>query len=290
MKFLTFRHDHGLRLGALREGRVCDLETAAADAEVSIPASFPALMRAGAAALPRIDWLLDALPDDAACWHDPGELELGPAVPETKKILCVGLNYRAHAKEAGMEIPKVPILFSKFPNALAASGADVDVSGLVQVDYEAELAVVIGATCRRITVEEALARVFGYCCANDLSEREMQMRTSQWLIGKTHDGFLPIGPYLVTADEIEDPQKLSIRGWLNGELRQDSTTADMVFGVADIVSYASHYMTLDPGDVIVTGTPEGVILGREQKDWMRPGDEYVVEIEGLGRLVTRLSG
>jgi 2-keto-4-pentenoate hydratase/2-oxohepta-3-ene-1,7-dioic acid hydratase in catechol pathway len=148
--------------------------------------------------------------------------------------------------------------------------------------------VVIGKTCRHVPVASALDHVFGYCNANDLSERGLQMRSGQWLLGKTLDGFLPVGPVLVTRDEVPDPQALAIRGWLNGELRQHSSTADMIFSVAEVIAYASSFFTLSPGDLIITGTPEGVILGRDPKVWMKHGDEYVVEIEGLGRLANRV--
>ncbi len=151
------------------------------------------------------------------------------------------------------------------------------------------MGVVIGQKASAVSVEEALEYVLGYCSANDLSARDLQMRTSQWLLGKTLDGFCPIGPYLVTRDEVPDPQQLELRTWVNGELRQNSSTADMIFSVAEIVSYASHHMTLDPGDVIITGTPEGVILGMpEPRAWLKPGDEVIVEVQGLGRLVTPL--
>lgn len=288
MKFLTFEKDGAYVPGLLHEQRICDLAAARA-AGADVPGTFDALVAGGPRSLAAIGEAVTGLAADAECWLEPDAVRIGPAVPDARKILCVGLNYRAHANEAGMDIPTVPILFSKFANALAADGEAVRIGHLEKTDYEAELAVVVGRTARRIGTDEALDHVFGYCCANDLSEREMQMRTSQWLIGKTHDGFLPIGPWLVTADEVGDPQSLGIRGWLNGELRQDSHTSDMVFGVAEIVSYASHYMTLAPGDVIVTGTPEGVILGRRDKVWLKPGDEYVVEIEKLGRLHTRLA-
>ena len=132
--------------------------------------------------------------------------------------------------------------------------------------------------------------VFGYCNMNDLSERDLQMRSGQWLLGKTLDKFLPLGPYVVTADEIPDPQNLTIKGWLNGELRQDSNTADMIFSIAEVIAYASQIMTLEPGDVISTGTPEGVIMGMDPKVWLKPGDEYVVEVEGLGKLANRMVG
>ena len=156
------------------------------------------------------------------------------------------------------------------------------------MDYEVELAVVIGKEAKYVSEADALDYVLGYCNANDVSARELQMRTSQWLLGKTSDSFCPLGPYLVTADEVGDPQKLATRSWLNGELRQNSNTADMVFTVAQVVSYISQYMTLKPGDVILTGTPEGVILGMKEKVWMKAGDKVAVEVEKLGRLTNTL--
>lgn len=214
-------------------------------------------------------------------------LDLAPTVPNPGKILCVGLNYRRHAAESGSAEPQEPVLFSKFNNTLAPHGAAVSIAGLKQVDYESELAVVIGRGGKDISEADALGHVLGYLNANDVSERVLQMRSGQWLLGKTVDGFLPLGPMLVTADEAGDPQALRVRGWLNGDLRQDSNTADMIFSVAEVIAYASRYMTLEPGDVILTGTPEGVVLGRPQKDWVVPGDVYEVEVGGLGRLSTR---
>jgi 2-keto-4-pentenoate hydratase/2-oxohepta-3-ene-1,7-dioic acid hydratase in catechol pathway len=219
--------------------------------------------------------------------RDERQLEVGPPVPSPGKIVCVGRNYRKHAEEMGAEVPAEPLLFGKFANAIAASGDEVDITGLSRVDYEAELAVVVGRRTKRVSVAEALDHVFGYMNANDVSERALQYRTSQFLIGKSLDGFLPIGPYLVTADEIGDPHNLTVRGWLNGELRQDSQTSKMVFPVDEIVSYVSRFMTLEPGDLLLTGTPEGVIKGREDHEWLQAGDEYVVEVGPLGRLVTR---
>lgn len=156
------------------------------------------------------------------------------------------------------------------------------------MDYEAELCVVIGKRARYVSEADALDHVLGYCNANDLSERALQFASSQWLLGKTLDKFLPIGPYLVTADEVNDPQSLPVRGWLNGELRQNSHTSDMIFSVAQCISYASQFFTLEPGDIISTGTPEGVILGMKDKVWMKPGDVYEVEIGPLGRLRNQL--
>lgn len=239
---------------------------------------------------------LSQLKQEIAALHAPqtvaeDSLRIAPVVPNPGKILCIGLNYRKHAAESGMAEPKLPVLFSKFNNSISAHGQDVPMSREWQkVDYEAELGVVIGRTAKNVPVEKALDYVLGYCNCNDISERALQFVSGQWLVGKSLDGFQPVGPYLVTADEIVNPQGLRIRGWLNGELRQDSSTSDMIFSVAECIAYASQYMTLQPGDLISTGTPEGVILGhpKEAQVWMQPGDEYVVEVEGLGQLRNRM--
>jgi 2-keto-4-pentenoate hydratase/2-oxohepta-3-ene-1,7-dioic acid hydratase in catechol pathway len=220
---------------------------------------------------------------------DEASLTLGPAVPNPGKIVCVGLNYRKHAEETGAAIPTSPVLFSKFLNTIAAPDEDVPLTdAATQYDYEVELAVVMGETAKNFSAADALNSVFGYATANDLSARDLQNRTSQWMLGKTMDKFMPIGPYLVTADQVGDPQKLAIRTWLNGDLRQDSNTDDMIFPVAELIAYISRHFTLDPGDVIITGTPEGVILGMAEKRWMVPGDVVEVEVEGLGKLRNRM--
>ncbi len=218
-------------------------------------------------------------------------LTIAPAVPNPGKIICIGLNYQRHAEESGMAAPTTPVLFNKFNNTINAPGADVPMStDWKKVDYESELGVVIGKRTKNVSVDEALDYVLGYCNCDDLSERELQFLTGQWLLGKSLDGFMPVGPYLVTTDDIPDPQTLRVRGWLNGQLKQDSSTADMIFSVAECISYISQFMTLEPGDLISTGTPEGVIFGDppETAKWMQPGDEYVVEIEGLGRLTNKM--
>jgi len=229
---------------------------------------------------------------DISVYAQEEDLELAPAVPDPGKIICVGLNYRKHAAESGMDEPEYPLLFSKFNNTIAGDGDEIPMSDdWNQVDYESELVVVIGKEAKNVSVENALDYVLGYCNGNDISERALQFRSGQWLLGKTPDKFLPIGPYLVTADTITDPQNLVIRGWFNGELRQESNTSDMIFSVAEIIAYASEYMTLYPGDIISTGTPEGVILGypEDERQWMKPGDEYTVEIEGLGKLTNKMT-
>ena len=203
-----------------------------------------------------------------------------------QKIIAIGLNYGDHARETGAEIPSAPISFVKTPNSLV--GPDDAISwhegSTTQVDYEAELAVVIGRRARRITSDEALAHVLGYTCCNDVSARDAQFADGQWVRGKSFDTFCPLGPWIVTADEIPDPQALGIRCRVNGATLQDSTTAEMIFGVAEIISYLSQYLTLEPGDVIATGTPVGVGFARTPPIFLGDGDVVEVEIDGIGTL------
>lgn len=216
-------------------------------------------------------------------------LEIGPCVPKPSKIICVGLNYSNHAKESGMEAPKVPVLFTKYTNTLTGHGTDIALGTEgKEFDYEVELGVVIGRKCKNVTEKDALDHVFGYCTANDLSCRDLQFKTPQWLLGKSLDQFLPLGKYLVTADEVGDVQNLNLTCTLNGELRQNSNTSDMIFSIAEIISFLSRHMTLGPGDLILTGTPEGVIMGMEEKEWLKPGDIVNVEIEKLGYTENRM--
>lgn len=201
------------------------------------------------------------------------------------KLVCVGLNYRAHATGVNMKIPEYPILFSKFANALAPCGAPVELPVWESsYDYEAELVIVMGKECWNVDEEQAKAAVFGYTCGNDFSLREAQMRSGQWLIGKTMPGFGPCGPCIVTADSYDPDEPKAIRSYVNGQLRQDGSTGDMIFSCAKIISYASKYIKLCPGDLIYTGTPSGVALEGEEKHWLRPGDVVDVEIEGIGTL------
>jgi len=229
---------------------------------------------------------------DRSSWlRNESDLSLEPCVTHPNKIVCVGLNYRKHAEETNAPIPEYPILFNKFSNALTGHGRDVTLPKVsTKVDYEAELVIVIGKTAKNVAKEDAPDYVFGYCCANDLSARDLQGRTTQWMLGKICDGFSPLGPYLVTADEVGDPNGLGIRSFVNGEPRQNSNTSDMIFRCDEIVSYISRHMTLVPGDVILTGTPEGVILGypKEKRVWLKDGDVVTVEIEKLGKLTNRM--
>ncbi|HET9420162.1 MAG TPA: fumarylacetoacetate hydrolase family protein [Nocardioides sp.] len=220
-----------------------------------------------------------------------GSLDLLAPVPAPGKIICVGLNYRDHAAETGKPIPSEPVLFAKFANSVVGGGSRVAIpAATAEADWEAELGVVIGREATRVPVEKALAHVAGYLCANDLSARDLQRSGGQWTRGKAIDGFLPLGPMLVTADEVPDPQRLSIRCTLNGEVVQDSSTSEMIFGVADLVSVISQTITLVPGDVIVTGTPPGVGMAMTPPRFLREGDVLEVEIERLGRLVTTMVG
>lgn len=284
MRFLNFHKDGEFKLGLKTQESVLDVETASSMLGMELPCTYDTVVNRSMGGFSQWDSLIEAALGIPECCLDENSLKVGPAVINPHKVICVGLNYREHAAEAGMDIPNEPVLFNKFNNSIAAPGQDIDITGLVRVDYEAELAFVMGEQTRRVSVDNALDKVFGYCTSNDISERELQFRSGQWLLGKALDGFLPIGPYLVTSDEVPDPQDLSIRGWLNGEIRQDSNTSDMIFTVAEIISYISQYITLDPGDVVITGTPPGVIMGREDKAWMTEGDSYAVEIGNLGKL------
>ena len=210
----------------------------------------------------------------------------GLPIERPGKIICVGMNYRDHAAEAGMEVPEQPVLFAKWPNGLIGPGeAIVLPPDPSQVDYEAELGVIIGLRARGLRTEDALDAVAGYVCVNDVSARDLQFADGQWTRGKSLDTFCPVGPRLVPAAEVPDPQRLGIRCRVNGELLQDSSTAQMVFSVAEIVAFVSTWLTLEPGDLIATGTPAGVGFTREPPVYLRPGDEVTVEIDGLGALV-----
>jgi len=207
------------------------------------------------------------------------------AIPRPGKIVCVGLNYRDHAAEGGQDLPKAPLLFAKWPNTLIGDGDPVVLPPeSTQVDYEAELGVVIGAKAKRVSENDALDHVAGYICVNDVSARDLQFADGQWTRGKSPDTFCPVGPRLVPREEIADPQALAIRCIVNGEALQDSSTAQMIFSVAEIIAYTSQIITLEPGDLIATGTPAGVGVFRDPKVLLKDGDEVSVEIEGLGTL------
>jgi 2-keto-4-pentenoate hydratase/2-oxohepta-3-ene-1,7-dioic acid hydratase in catechol pathway len=218
---------------------------------------------------------------------DAAGLRIGSPLAGIGKIVCIGLNYHDHARETGAEPPAEPVVFFKAPDTVVGPNDTVLVPrGSVKTDWEVELAVVIGRKARYVeSADGALAHVAGYAVANDVSEREFQMeRLGTWDKGKNCETFNPLGPWLVTADEVPDPQSLSLRTWVNGELKQNGTTAEQIFPVAEVVRYVSQFMVLYPGDVIITGTPAGVALGQpEPKPYLRAGDVVELEIEGLGR-------
>lgn len=210
---------------------------------------------------------------------------MGLPIELPQKIVCVGLNYRDHAEEQGIELPQAPLLFAKWPNTLIGPGEPIVIPPVTkQVDYEAELGVVIGERVRGVSEENALEAVRGYLCLNDVSARDIQFPDRQWVRGKSLDTFCPVGPELVPVRDVPDPQALAIRAIVNGEVLQDSSTAQMIFGVAQIIAYVSRAITLEPGDLIATGTPAGVGAFRDPPIWLQPGDEVTIEVEGLGAL------
>ena len=257
----------------LADGSLADLSPVTADLDGAFLAA-DGLQRV-AAALDRGD--LEALP--------AGGARIGAPVARPGKVVCIGLNYRDHAAETGAELPAEPVLFLKDPGTVVGPDDPVLVPrGSSKTDYEVELAVVIGRRARYLAApEEADACVAGYAVANDVSEREFQLeRGGTWDKGKSCETFNPLGPFLATADEVGDPQRLGLRTWVNGELRQDGSTKDMVFGVRHLVWYASQFMVLEPGDVVTTGTPPGVGLGFKPPVFLKAGDVMKLNIEGLG--------
>ena len=274
MQLVTYRSDRGARAGLLRDGGVLD----AWDALGGGGASLRELLAAG-----RLGELEEAggeaIPLD--------EVELLPPIPDPDKIICIGLNYGAHAAEAGMEPPEHPTIFGKYRNALASPGATVALpASSEKVDFEAEVAFVVGRTAKEVDEADALDHVAGYTLLNDLSARDLQFRSPQWMGGKVFDGSAPCGPALVTPDEAGPADALEIALDLNGERMQESSTADLIFSVAALVADLSRLMTLEPGDIVSTGTPSGVGSTREPRVWLKPGDEVVISSPQLGELRT----
>ncbi|MEA2608131.1 MAG: hypothetical protein QOJ75_374 [Chloroflexota bacterium] len=250
------------------------------------PATIAALFGAGPDVLVELRRAAD--PERIARQGRPmDEAELLAPVPRPGKVVAIGRNYRDHTTEEGVQPPAAPLIFSKWSSCVVGPGAEIrwDPALTSQVDYEAELAVVIGRTARRVSEAEALDYVLGYTCLNDVSARDLQFGDGQWVRGKSLDTFCPMGPVLVTADEIDDPQSLAISCRVGGRMLQSASTADMFFGVAAIISHCSQAFRLDPGDVIATGTPGGVGIFRDPPVLLGDGDEVVVEIERIGQLV-----
>lgn len=278
MKLLSYQGESGPRVAGVRDGVYVDLHAA----DPQIPTSMKALLSQGPAALQRAAAALAAGKPLAV----KNITYLAP-VPDPQKVICVGLNYADHAKEGGQAIPTEPVIFNKFPTAVAAHQQPIALPSVSKcVDYEAELVVIIGRGGRHISREQALSHVAGYAVGHDVSARDWQMHKSagQWLLGKTFDTFAPFGPYLVTADEVPDPNNLAIALRLNGQTMQNSSTSQFIFKVEELIAYISAVATLVPGDVIFTGTPPGVGFARKPPVYLKPGDVCEVEIERLGVL------
>ena len=287
MTFCTLRRDGRFVLGIRTSKGVLDVEMAAKILGKSAPTTINEVLQG--ADLQVLRTLVDAALSSGAtkaAFIDEPKASFGPAVTNPEKIICLGYNYKRHVAEMHIPTPTSPVLFNKFNNALNHHNGVINLPQKVakKFDYEVELVIVIGKTARDVSEADALSYVFGYCTGNDFSARDLQFKTSQLMLGKTCDGFAPLGPWLVSADQVPDPQSLKLECRVNGEVRQSSNTNDMIFGCRTIVSYISQMWTLKPGDIIFTGTPEGVILGYppEKQVWLKPGDQVTTSIEKLG--------
>jgi 2-keto-4-pentenoate hydratase/2-oxohepta-3-ene-1,7-dioic acid hydratase in catechol pathway len=277
MRLVSYRSGRGDRAGVLLGDRVLDAWDALGGGGESVRELLTA---------DRLRELADAVGGAAAALTG---VELLPPVPDPDKIVCIGLNYGAHAAEAGMDPPESPTIFGKYRNALASPGATVPLPAASRkVDFEAEIAFVVGRRAKEVAETDALAHIAGYTLLNDLSARDLQFATPQWMAGKVFDGSAPCGPALVTPDEAGAPDAIEFTLDLNGERMQESSTADLIFGVAVLVAHLSSLMTLEPGDVVATGTPSGVGSTRDPRVWLKAGDEVVISSPQLGELRTRI--
>lgn len=289
LTLLTFKRDGEYRLGVKTEKGILDVSVAAKTLRLRAPTTMDELLQNEDG--PSLNALVTASSKSAAvqkAYLKEEGIEYGPVVTRPEKIVCVGLNYRRHAAEIGQPEPKQPVLFNKFNSALNHHNGTIKlpVDYAKKFDYEVELVIVIGKEARRVSEADALSYVAGYCTGNDFTARDLQLETGgQWLIGKTPDQFGPVGPYMVTADQI-DPDNLKLECRANGETRQSSNTSDMIFNNSKIVSYISRVITLRPGDIIYTGTPQGVIQGmpKDKQVWLKPGDKIACSLEKLGEL------
>jgi 2-keto-4-pentenoate hydratase/2-oxohepta-3-ene-1,7-dioic acid hydratase in catechol pathway len=279
MKLVTFEHDGRVSIGAVTGERLVDLGAAGlADNMVGLIAGWP-----------RFGDSVRAFVDSAETGFDLAAVRLCAPVPDPQKILAIGLNYADHIAESGQAKPEKQVWFSKLPNAVNGPYDDIELpKASSQVDYEAELVVVIGRRCRHVPRENAADVVFGYMAGNDVTARDWQFHSPQWILGKSFDTHAPIGPWIVTADEIGDPHALGIRCLVNGALRQNSNTENLVFNIWDQIAYLSQAMTLLPGDLIFTGTPAGVGFAMKPPSFLKAGDVVRVEIDGIGALEARM--
>ena len=279
MRLVTFRGEGGARAGVLGEKGVMDAAPLLASEGVSVRELIAA---------DRLGELRKALEGGGP---DPvSDAELLPPLPDPDKIICIGLNYRSHAAEAGIDPPEQPTFFAKFRNALAPTDATVELPAASEkLDYEAEVAFVVGRRCKEVDTADAIGAVAGYLLLNDLSARDLQFATPQWMPGKVFDGSAPCGPAIVTPEEAGAPDAISFSLDLNGERMQEASTSDLIFSVPELVARLSHWMTLEPGDIVSTGTPSGVGSIRKPRVWLKPGDEIVITSPTLGELRTSIS-
>jgi 2-keto-4-pentenoate hydratase/2-oxohepta-3-ene-1,7-dioic acid hydratase in catechol pathway len=279
MRLVTYRGDGARLAGVLTADGVLDAAQLLGEDRISVRQ----LIEAG-----RLDELSKLVDGSSA---DPvKDAELLPPLPDPDKIVCIGLNYRSHAAEAGIDPPEHPTFFAKFRNALAPPGATVALPAASEkVDYEAEVAFVIGRRCKDVEPDEALGSVAGYMLFNDLSARDLQFATPQWMPGKVFDDSAPCGPAIVTPDEVGASDAISFTLELNGERMQEASTSDLIFSVAELVANLSRWMTLEPGDIVSTGTPSGVGSVREPRVWLKPGDKIVISSPTLGELRTQIA-
>ena len=289
LTLLTIRRNNENRLGVKTDHGILDVKEAAAALHMPAPSTMDDLLQNQDG--PALNALVDAAVKSAAVkksFLKEEGLQYGPLVSRPEKIVCIGLNYRKHAKETNQPVPKAPILFNKFNNSHSEHNGKLKLPTDVatKFDHEVELVIVMGKEAKNVSEADALNYVAGYATGNDFSARDLQLETGgQWMIGKTPDQFAPLGPYLVTADQV-DPDKLKIECSINGEVRQSSNTSDMVFSTKQIISYITRHFTLRPGDIIFTGTPEGVIQGKpaDKRVWLKAGDKVSCSLEGLGEL------
>jgi 2-keto-4-pentenoate hydratase/2-oxohepta-3-ene-1,7-dioic acid hydratase in catechol pathway len=281
MRIVTYRSGDGERAGVQTEDGTIDAASALGRDAVSVRELL------GADLIEELRERVGDPPEDSAV---PGGVELLPPVPDPDKIVCIGLNYRSHAEEAGIETPEHPTFFAKFRNALASPGATVPLPAASEkVDYEAEVALVIGRRCKEVGPGQAEGAIAGYMLLNDLSARDLQFATPQWMPGKVFDGSAPCGPALVTPDEAGPHDGISFTLTLNGEVMQEASTSDLIFSMPEVVARLSEWMTLEPGDLISTGTPSGVGSVREPRVWLKAGDEIEIRSPQLGTLDTKLA-
>ncbi len=277
MKFVTFQAGGApAQAGVVTGDHVVSLRAAGF-------ADMLAVLASGPESRAKIEQFVSNPPADST--FPLSAVRLLAPVPRPPKLICIGLNYRDHAAEAHQEIPKVPTIFAKFSNVVIGPGEPIVLpKNSTKPDYEAEFMFVIGKRGRHIAAEDWQRHVFGYTVFNDVSARDFQMATSQWMIGKTFDTFAPMGPYLVSADEIADPHALDISLRINGEVLQRSNTRELIFKIPDLLAYLSSVVTLEPGDVVATGTPAGVGFARKPPRYLQPGEEVIISIEGIGEL------